>query len=228
MKATILRQLNMGRRALKYSREHPDPAASDTAAVEELARRLAQADEAINQQRDGIRDEREATGRKTQLRRTMTQGHLNHLARVARKAGAAAPELVRTFTLTSYSGSMLAFYNEARTMVTEAEARKELLLKYGLAESVLGDLEHLLDQFQTAIEQGDAARQKHVGATANLLAIGSEVVAAVAVLTGFNRIRFANDPHALAAWESATDMGTPVAPATPTTPPPGGEVKPAA
>jgi hypothetical protein len=89
-----------------------------------------------------------------------------------------------------------------------------------------------LDQFETAVEQGAAGRLAHVGANAELATIADEIVQVVKVMNGLVRIRFANQPELLAAWESASNVfgpprpGTEPAPqGTPTT---GGEVRPAA
>jgi hypothetical protein len=231
MQAITRRKLEMGRRALDFSRAHPDQSAGYGTALARLEERLARADQLANVQRQGILDVRTATARKQELRRAMTMGHLNHLARVARQAAVELPELDRKFLLTRDVGSYLSFRTAARGMAAEAVAQKELLVKHGLAEFVLDDLEHTLDKFETAIEQGDAGRRGHMGATAELMRVADDVVAAVAVLNGLNRIRFAGDGEALAGWEGASSVlasprrGEKPAPGTP---PASGEVKPAA
>ena len=65
-----------------------------------------------------------------------------------------------------------------------------------------------------------------MGASAELRAIADEVVQVVQALDGLIRYRFANDPEALAAWESASNVPGPFRSAKPEgsegTPPAGG------
>jgi hypothetical protein len=46
-------------------------------------------------------------------------------------------------------------------------------------------------------------RMAHVGARAELRVIGQEILVTVKVLNGSNRLRFASQSEALAAWNSA-------------------------
>jgi hypothetical protein len=123
-------------------------------------------------------------------------------------------------------------------MAAEAETRKELLLKHGLAEEVLTGLEVALDQFETAVEQGAAGRLMHVGATAELNTVAEEVGLVVKVMSGLIRVRFAGHPELLAEWESASNVVAAPKPGekpeaggtlpSGRTPPTAGEVRPAA
>jgi hypothetical protein len=228
MQAMTRRKLEMGRRALDFSRAHPDQSAGYGTALARLEERLARADQLATTQRQGIVDVRTATARKQELRRAMTMGHLNHLVNVARQAAVELPELDRKFLLPRDVGSYLAFRGAARDMATEALTRKDVLMKHGLAEFVLDDLEHTLDKFDTAVELGDAGRRQHIGATQELKRVADDVVAAVAVLNGLNRIRLAGDHEGLDQWEAAsTVLQNPRRDEGPT-PPAGTEVKPAA
>jgi hypothetical protein len=126
----------------------------------------------------------------------------------------------------------------ASGLAAEAENRKELLLKHGLAEEVLTGLQVALDQFDTALEQGNAGRLNHVGATSQLDTVGEEVVQIVKVMTGLIRVRFASQPELLVEWESASNVvaaprpedkpGTGAPPSPGGTPPTAGDIRPAA
>jgi hypothetical protein len=131
----------------------------------------------------------------------------------------------------------LAFRTVARGMAAEAQTRKGLLVKYGLADTVFDSLTQELEQFDAAVEQGTQGRRAHVGASAELDTVADEVVQVVKVMDGLNRFRFAKDAESLAAWASASNvLATPRPPAgpepVPGTPegpaPAGGEVRPAA
>lgn len=234
MNAEIRRKLEMGMRALNFSQAHPDASAGYTAALGRLDERIARALALATQQRTGVIAVRTATARKRELRATLQSALLNHLARVAEVASREEPELARKFQLPRDNGSYQAFRTAARAIADEAQARKELLVRYGLSEPLLESLEQALDQFDEALDAGNAGRRAHVGARAELDAVLAEVVQLVHVMDGLNRYRFAKDVEQLAAWESARNVITPTHTngATPTPVdgggPAGGEVKPAA
>jgi hypothetical protein len=233
MNAKTRRKIEMGARALDFSRAHPDASPGYAAALARLEDRLARADLLATQQRDGILEVRTATARKRDLRRTMKRAHLDHLASVAEVASREVPELAQKFVLPRRANTYLAFRTAARGMEAEAGSRKELLVKHGLAETVLEALGQALSEFDAVVEQGSQGRLAHVGASAELDTVADEVVQVVKVMDGLNRFRFATDPESLAAWESSSNAFGPLRPTgakpTPQEPPPsGGEIKPAA
>jgi hypothetical protein len=206
MNAKVRRRIEMGARALDFSRAHPDTSPGYGSALARLEERLTRAEQLAMQQREGIRQVHAASTRKGTLRRMMRQGHLSHLAHVAEVAAREAPELADQFVLTHATRPYLAFRTAARAMAAEALNRRELLEKHGLAGTVLESLAEALDQFDLAAEQGTEGRRAHVGASAELETVSDEVVQIVNLMGGFNRIRFANDSEALAAWESASNV----------------------
>jgi hypothetical protein len=233
MNAKSRRKIEMGRRALDFSRAHPDASPGYTAAVTRLEERLTRANELAGQQRDGLLEVRAATARKFELRRSMRQAHLAHLAQVAKIAGREVPELAQKFVFKPRTTSYLAFRTAARGIAAEAESQKEVLVKHGLVEAVLESLVQALDQFDAAVENGSAGRQAHVGASAELGAVADEVVQIVNVMDGLNRYRFAKEGELLAAWESASNVSATPRSSTPKAgtgdaPPAGGEIRPAA
>lgn len=233
----------MGQRVLEFSRKYQDPSAGYVAAAARLEERLNRADLLVRQQMDGRAETRVATGRKRELRRVITQAHLDHLANVAQFASVEEPELFEKFVLPVDATTYLSFHAAASGIAAEAESRKELLLKHGLSEEVLNDLKVSLDEFETALEQGFAGRISRAAATAELVTVADEVVQIVKVMNGLIRIRFANRPDLLGAWQVATNVVAtprsetpgsdgPPAPGQPPVsgqpPASGGEVRPAA
>ena len=158
MKAQTRRKLEMGKRALDFSRAHPEATPGYTAALSRLEGLLTRAESLATQQRDGIGATRSATERKRELRRTMVRSHLRHLTEVARVAAAEAPDLPQKFLLRGAS-TYFAFRTAARSMAAEAAANKEVLEKNGLSETVLGGLTQALDQFDVAMDQSASGRQ---------------------------------------------------------------------
>lgn len=232
MNAKSRRRIEMGTRALEFSRAHPDESPGYAAALTSLEERLDRAEELAGRQREGILQVRASTARKRELRVAMRKAHLAHLAKVARMAAREVPELAQKLTLRPGPGTYLAFRTAARGMAAEAQSRKEVLVKHGMAESVLVNLSQTLDQFDTAVESGVTGRQTHVAASAELQAVADEIFQIVQVMDGLNRYRFMKDPELLAAWDSASSVlaapKTTPKPGPDTTPATGGEIRPAA
>lgn len=235
MNAKNRRRIEMATRALNFSRAHTDPSPGYAATVARLEERLARAQQLATQQREGILEVRSSSVQKRDLRRQMGRGQLMHLAGVADIASAELPELAQKFSLAAMRSPYLAFRTAARSMAAEAQAQKELLVKHGLADTILESLATALDEFDRALERGTDGRRQHVGASAELDTVGDELLQIVRVMGGLNRVRFANDSESLAAWESASNTLGParssgIKPAPGPSQPPlsGGEVKPAA
>ena len=236
MDARSRRKLGMGAKAAEFSRGHPDESPGYQAVLSSVEEKLARAKEAAADQRSGLLGVGANAARKVELRRTMREAHLAHLAQVARAAGREAPEVAQKFVFRPGTTTYAAFQTTARAFLTEAEAHRELLVRHGLVESVLTELRQSLDQFDAAMVSGAEARAGHVRASAELRQLADEVVQGVKVLDRFNRVRFRGTPEVLAAWRSVsstmepsrgkTEPGT--GPGSGGAPQDGGEVRPAA
>ena len=231
MNARTRSKLDMGDRALNFSRAHPDASPGYTAALTGLEQRLTKAQQLARAQQEGINQRRAANARKNALRRQMRGTQLRHLARVAKVATRESPELAGKLVLKSAPRTYRSFRALAGTMVAEAQTQKELLVKHGLADTVLDSLVQSLDRFDRAITEGTNALRTHVSARAELDVLGDEVVEIVEVMDALNRFRFAEDAAILAEWETVSNIIGPTRAAkeepAPPTPPTGGEVKPA-
>ena len=216
----------MAQGVLGFKQIRTDPSPALTTALGQLEDRLDRGEEIAGRQLEGVRIVRAASQRKLELRRGLTGTHLSHLVHVGKAASREVPELAQKFVFRPGSRSHLGFRTAARGMVAEAQTHRDVLLKYGLGEDVLTDLTAGLDQFDAAMEQGQAGRQTHVGASADLRALADEIFQIVLFMDGLVRHRFRNNPEALAAWESASNIPGPFRPAKPEgsegTPPAGG------
>lgn len=206
MNALSRRKIEMGMRALEFSRAHPDADAGYGVAAAKLEQLVARAGEAATAQRNGIVDLRAASARKLELRRTMLAAHMAHLSQVGQEAAREDHELGKTFRPKPSKASFLAFRTAAGTMAAEAEAHREVLVRHGLAASVLEEFARRLQEFDAAVALGNAGRTAHRGATAELHVVAAGIVRAVRVMDGRNRQRFAEDPQLLAQWISATTV----------------------
>jgi hypothetical protein len=233
MKAKTGRKLDMGARALIFSRVHPDPSPGYAALLARLEDRLARATRLTAQQREGILEVQSATARKRDLCRTLRGAHLAHLRHVARIARHDLPELAQMFRLKRGTIPYRTFRTAARSMADEAVSQKDVLVKHGLSDTVLENLAQALAEFDRAVEQGTRGRRAHIGASADLDLVADEVVLIVKAMDGLNRFRFARQPELLGAWASVSHViATPRRTAARFTPegttPTVGEVTPAA
>ena len=204
MNAHSRRRVEMGTRALEFSRAHPDSEpGGGFARLEQL---IARANQAAAAQRDGIIQVRAARSRKEDLRRAMLQVPIAHLAEVGRAAAQEEHELGKAFRFRPDASTYFAFRTAARGMAAAAEEHRETLLKYGLSQSVLDELVRMLDQFEAAVVLGHEGRAAHVGATRDLRAVSTEIFRTVRVMDGRNRQRFAQDVQLLGSWISASTV----------------------
>jgi hypothetical protein len=204
MNAHSRRRVEMGTRALEFSRAHPDSEpGGGFARLEQL---IARANQAAAAQRDGIIQVRAARSRKEDLRRAMLQVPIAHLAEVGRAAAQEEHELGKAFRFRPDASTYFAFRTAARGMAAAAEEHRETLLKYGLSQSVLDEFVRMLDQFDAALVLGHEGRAAHVGATRELRAVSTEIFRTVRVMDGRNRQRFAGDAQLLGSWISASTV----------------------
>jgi hypothetical protein len=204
MNAHSRRRVEMGTRALEFSRAHPDSEpGGGFARLEQL---IARANQAAAAQRDGIIQVRAARSRKEDLRRAMLQVPIAHLAEVGRAAAQEEHELGKAFRFRPDASTYFAFRTAARGMAAAAEEHRETLLKYGLSQSVLDEFVRMLDQFDAALVLGHEGRAAHVGATRELRAVSTEIFRTVRVMDGRNRQRFAGDGQLLGSWINASTV----------------------
>jgi hypothetical protein len=239
MNRRINSQLDMGHRALEFSRANPLESSGYATALKQLEEQLARAGQLGQEQARGTGEVRAATARKEELKRLIRRSQLVHLAAAARRAAKETPGLAQKFDLPRMPSRGLAFRAAARAMVDEARQQKELFVKHGLVEDILQTLGQSLDEFDQVVERGAEGRRIHIGAAANLDAVADEVVQIVRLLAGLNRYRFRTQPDLFAAWKAASNVvGPPVpggqtasrakADSTSSTPAPGGKIESAA
>jgi hypothetical protein len=237
MNRRINSRLDMGLRALEFSRAHPMDSLGYATTLKQLEEQLARTDQLAREQQRGTAEVRAATARKEELKRSVRRTHLVHVAGVAERAATEVPELAQQFDLPRLPFRNLAFRAAARAMLEAAQQHKELLIQHGLVEEVLQSLGQSLDEFDAAVERGAEGRRIHIGAAADLEAVSGDIVRSVRILKGLNGFRFAAEPDLLAAWTAASNVigppktGGPADGRTdtpPETPSQAGQIKPAA
>ncbi|MEO8451561.1 MAG: hypothetical protein ABI647_17335 [Gemmatimonadota bacterium] len=161
----------------------------------------------MTQQRAGEIAAKAATEHRLDLRDTISDQLLRHLASVGGDAAREKAELLGKFKRPPSNSSNLTFLTAARAMLTEAQGETDVLGRHGMADALLGDLDSAVTKLEEATSAARASRLDHVGARADLAAVASEISSIVRVLDGLNRYRFAKDKELLAAWDSAKNVG---------------------
>ena len=95
-------------------------------------------------------------------------------------------------------------------MLAKAKTFRELLIAKGMSPSLLEHLQVAVAELGDTLEAGREWRRDHVGASAELRAIGQELVEATDILDGLVRYRFGEDTELMAAWNSARNVFGPV------------------
>ncbi|MES2306990.1 MAG: hypothetical protein V4558_15925 [Gemmatimonadota bacterium] len=206
MQGKIRRKLSMAARALDFARTHASTDAGYTTIVTRLEERVARADTLAIQELDGVGGESAAVARRADLRHTMHERLLRHLARVAGLATRAHPELAGQIVMPRTNIPNRAFLTAAKSMLAGATARTDLLLPFGLGDTLIPELTKAIEQFDAATSTAHSGRVGHVGARADLTAVTEECVALVGVLDGLMATRYNGDAENLAAWESARNV----------------------
>jgi hypothetical protein len=157
-------------------------------------------------QREGILGARGATALMHALETELRTTHLPHIARAARAASVEQPDLVPPFRYSRDLRTIRRLRTALDSIGDLVEQHRDVLVRYGLVESVLEDFQAKKARYDQAVMQGVEARRQHVGASADLDRAADEIVRIVKQMDGYQRMRYAKDPDRLAAWLSASSV----------------------
>jgi hypothetical protein len=206
MNAKTRRKLEMGARALVFSQEHPDPGPGSAESFTRLEQLVARGTHLARHQLAGLIEVHATAVTKRDLCRTIRSVHLAHLRHVARIAARDLPGLRFKFVLQRGTIPYEYLRIQGRRMLAEARSRREVLVTYGLSDTVLESLAQALEQLEDAMRRGRQARLAHVSASVELDVVAQDIVQTVRAMDGINRIRFAKSTELLAAWETASHV----------------------
>jgi hypothetical protein len=205
MDARLRRRLEMAVRVRDFLRAHKTDGVAEAAALARLDELLQRADALTAQQRAGIVAARAATEMRGEVRRALRSKLLVYLSAVGGVAANENLELGAQFRLPRV-GPNQAFVTMARGMLEKATEHKELLVKRGMAETLLADIAAAIEEFEQTLEATRAGRRDHVGASADLRAVMTEVSEQVKVLDGVVRYRFGDNAELMGAWVSVHNV----------------------
>jgi hypothetical protein len=203
MNRHISRRLEMAVRVRDFSDTHPSADPSFVVVLGRLKEGIDRMVELSGQQVGGFLSKHSSSLRRRDIRRKLRDGLLRHLVTVAEDASAEKPELRAKFELPAHNLSHVRFQTVARKMLEQGEAERELLVKHGLSDTLLGDLAAAVAEFDASVAETNSGRQDHILAGAELRTVSEEVVQLVGMMDGLNRYRFQKEPQLLVAWESA-------------------------
>ena len=212
MNYSIRRKLDMAGRVRDFCRTHPAAGnAGYTAAVARLEELVERAQALAQQHVSGQLTVTGAVVNTGQLRREV-RDMIALVAGLARAAAREDPDLGVAIERIPITANHQEFLVKARVAEANATASRDLLVRYGMPENVPAELKTLLDGFELVINQKHAGRASHVGARADLTAVGNEIMRVVNQLDALNRFLLRNDAESLAAWKSSRDIAWPLPP----------------
>jgi hypothetical protein len=211
MNFSIRRKLDMAGRVRDFCRTHSDQNPGYTAATQRLEERLVRAEALAQQQVTGQLSVSGAVANKEQLRLDIRKT-IALLAGLAGPAAREERELAVGIIRPDVNGSHQAFLTRSRVAAASGSTHRDLLIRYGMPEGLLDELNATLDRYEQSLNQQHAGRAAHVGARAELEAVTSDIMLIVRQLDALNRFRFRADAASLAAWKSARDVAWPAPP----------------
>jgi hypothetical protein len=186
-----------------FSRAHPSTDGSYVAVVDRLDGVIVRIEKLAEQQAGGQASTQSAAARRADIRRQLQMGLLRHLVTTAAHADTEAPGIAEKFPTPNCNATHAVYRARAGDLLNQARRHQELLVRHGLSETLLDDLEATLAEFDASLRESDDGKQTHVAARAEMKALCDEITRLVGILDGFNRYRFHNQPQLIVAWESA-------------------------
>jgi len=196
----------MAVRVRDFLRAHRTDGVPEQAALARLEELVQRAEVLVGQQRAGVVASRASTEHRTKVRRALQSKLLRYLTAVGRVAARENADLGAQFRLPRTRGANLAFVAGARGMLEKAKAQKELLVGRGVSEQLLDDLARGITEFEQTLEATRTGRRDHVGASADLKGVFSEISEQVRLLDGLVRYRFGDNGELMGAWSSARSV----------------------
>ena len=212
MRAQLRRRLEMAERVRDFLRAHKTDGVGEGLGLAKLEDLLQRAQVLAAQQRVGVAMTRQATKHRREVGRALQSNILRYLRVVGRVAAKQNGELANQFPLPPSNATHEALVTAARATLEKATAQKDVLVTLGMSPQVVEDLTKALGEFERTLEATREGRREHVGASADLEAIGAEIAEQVQLLDGVVQYRFGGDAELMGAWASARNVLGPFKP----------------
>ena len=212
MNKVLRRRLEMAERVRDFLRAHQTDGVGQGLGLAKLEELLVRAQALAAQQRVGVAMSRRATKQRNEVRRVLQGKILKYLRVVGRVAAKQNGELANQFPLPAANSTTEALLTAARATLERATAQKDVLVALGMSQKVLDELAAALGEFDKTLEATRAGRRDHVGASADLEALGLEIAEQVKLLDGVVQYRFGDDAELMGAWASVRNVVGPSKP----------------
>jgi hypothetical protein len=196
----------MAARVRDFLRAQQTDGVGEGLGLAKLEQLLQRAEVLAGQQQAGFAVTRSASKHRRDLRRALQHKILGYLRVVGRVAAMQKGELANQFPLPPGNASQQALLTAGRSTLEKATAQKDVFVSLGMTQQVLDELAAALGEFEQTLEVSRAGRRDHVGASADLEAIGAEITEQVRLLDGVVKYRFGDDAELMAAWASARNV----------------------
>jgi len=218
MNTAVRLKIEMAIRVRDFLRANPFGVANADQLAAEFTEKVTRAITLLDQQTAGNQAVAGSVQQRSELRRKIRKLYLYQVIRVARAAALVAPDLTQHCRMPG-RGGQLKFLSESRTCASVARTHEAVLEAHGLLPGVLDQLDKALDEYEGLIEQANAGRRAHTGATMELRTLSSELARIAGRLDAMVRYTFRDRADLIGAWTSARNVAWPIQP---------DEVKPAA
>ena len=206
MNAQLRRRLEMAARVRDFLRAHKTDAVGEGLGLAKLEELIARAEVLDTQQRSGVVAARESTKHRNGVRRALQSKLLLYLRALGGLGNAENGEMAVSFELPPANASHQALLTTARESLGKATTQNEVLLARGMPPTLLDDLAGALGELEKTMEATRAGRRDHVGASADLQAVGAQIKSQVRALDGMVRYRFGDNAELMGAWRSARNV----------------------
>lgn len=200
------RRLEMAERVRDFVRAQQLEGVGADLGLAKLEELLQRAQALSGQQQGGVATSRAATRQRQAVRRKLQDKVLRYLRVVGQVAAKHQGELANQFPLPPSNATQEALRTAARKTLERATAQQDVLVGLGMSQQVLDDLTRALGEFEETLAATRAGRREHVGARADLEAIGAQIAEQVRLLDGVVRYRFGENAELMAAWASARNV----------------------
>lgn len=201
---------DMGSSALAFCEAHPASIPRFTEFVATLATAVTEGRKYLQQFGEGRAAARATVGHR-QVTRAQMHVTMREITAIGQALASTRPELRRYFLLQQSGGSHVSRLSRGRQFAAKVAELQDEFTGFGFGPERLAAFTALLDAYEATLTRSSAARGAHVGASAEMDAIGTSLLATVAALDAINIVRFRDDPENLAAWKSASTVSWPEA-----------------
>ncbi len=192
-------QLDVGLRAATFAAEHPDANPIITTAGTNLAGLGDRSTTLAGQYQAADFNRSAAIAGRIRVEESINR-RLGAVQGIADYAALRQPEVAIRFRMPGRKGGSRGFASRVRSVLEVMNDNRELLLTYGMPDTMPEELQADLEQFEGFVEQRAAAQQARAELREQLAEVARQLMQGVRHLDGLYRIRHAGNLELLTAW----------------------------